>query len=74
VFETTTVPVISVPWMVQWYVNDPRLEKSTRFDSVGASTPVSKRPGVSEVAEWLTVWLLVQHTHVLGITVTELGE
>jgi hypothetical protein len=35
---------------------------------------VSKTPAVSEVAEWLTVWLLVQHTHVLGITVTELGE
>ena len=60
--------------MEQWYVNVPRLEKSTRFDWVGANTPVSKRPDVSDVAEWLTVWLLVQQTQVLGITVTELGE
>jgi hypothetical protein len=29
---------------------------------------------VSEVAEWFTASSFVQHTHVLGITVTLLGE
>ena len=60
---TTTVPLIVLPWIVQWYLNSPSLSNFTELElSFGLISPVSKvLPSSSEVAVWFVNALLV-HT------------
>ena len=66
------VPLITNPWITQWYGNEPALLNVNVYVSPGAMNPESKTC-VSEVAVCVTCPLFVQHTVVPTGTLTLAG-